>query len=255
MTFPQRVFARLIWIVLGGLPFAPAFAGDAATNGEEGLAFGVEADVASRYVWRGLAYSHGAVLQPSANISAYDFTLVSWFNYDLGRKFNEVRFNEADLTLEWSKTWGRLTIEPSVQSFLYPSPVASPNTAEGVLRVGWELGPVTLFTRHSFDLAAYPGSYFGEIGLEWEWELQPRLSLETTIWLAGANDRFTEAYVNVPAGGFYGGGLEVSLRWQLANRFYLRPHAGVTVLGSERLRRQVEEPDLVWVGLAAGFEF
>lgn len=253
-----RAFWSIAMLAAGltGLPGAPAVpSASVETTNSSAWSVNIEADLASRYVWRGLALSKGLVVQPAVSLSACGFTLCWWNNYDLGEKTTPRRWNETDMTLTYEREVGPLKVELGVQSYLYPSPTPCPNTAETLIQVGYAVGPLTFLTRHSSDLAAYAGSYFGEAGLEWEHDLHQRLLLEACALVGWASSRFNEAYVGSSGGAVHQAAVEIALVWKLTQHLALRPHVGLSGLLAGRGRRAVDEPDLVWGGLAASFAF
>lgn len=58
--------------------------------------FAVNADMVSRYVWRGQLYSAAPNIQPYASLTKGQFTLGTWGSYALGDKYSEV-----DLYILW----------------------------------------------------------------------------------------------------------------------------------------------------------
>jgi hypothetical protein len=256
MFCPQALrqgISGLGFITLAGLPVWAG--GNVDSTNARPWTVGVDVDTVSRYVWRGLAFSEGWAAQPSMSVAAYDFKLGWWNNYDLGEKTTPQRWNETDLTLTYARELGHWNVEAGVQSFLYPAPGASPDTAEAVTRLEYAVGPVALWTRHSFDLASYPGSYFGEAGLGWEPALHPALALEVGVLLGWGSSRFNEAYVGRAHGALNQAEVDLALRWQFAPRWCARPHVSFSRLLDGSLRRQVDEPDLIWGGLAVSFEY
>ena len=92
-----------------------------ATGVAEPLTVGLEADFASRYVWRGIALSDGPVLQPSAWVSFAGLTLTPWANIAFSDGSAPAGLNELDLTLDYSRDVFDLTVNPSFSVYLYPN--------------------------------------------------------------------------------------------------------------------------------------
>ena len=56
------------------------------------LSFEAHLDFLSRYVWRGMAYSAGAVWQPSGILSYRDFSLNAWGNFVLNDEYLQGKY-------------------------------------------------------------------------------------------------------------------------------------------------------------------
>lgn len=63
----------------------------------------------SAYVWRGWVLHEGACLQPELWVSIGDFTVTSWINLRHDG-MGDNRLNERDLTVDYSRDVGRLTL-------------------------------------------------------------------------------------------------------------------------------------------------
>ena len=76
---------------------------------KEHLGFGVYTDIFSRYVWRGLLSSEGAVWQPSISFEAYGVGINVWANFPLIGGPNQGQFNEVDFTLYYHRNFKKLS--------------------------------------------------------------------------------------------------------------------------------------------------
>ena len=221
---------------------------------ESPLTFTAEADFNSRYIWRGLAFSSGAVVQPSLAIGYQDFTLTAWGNYDLDGTAKTPRWNETDLNFGWSHEWEHWTFGATVQSYMYPHALHQPSTVEVALQGGYKLGEFEFSLRQTMDVAAYPGSYYGELVPTWRHEISKHLELSASVNFAWSTSEFTQAYAGVAAGGSQLLGGEAALKWTFAPRLSLRPHIGFSHLLNDAVRNSVQEPDFVWGGVAITLE-
>jgi hypothetical protein len=218
------------------------------------LSFGAELDGNSRYVWRGLAFSEGPVLQPSAWVSLAGFTLTPWANFAFREDDAPAGFNELDFTLDYSRDVSDLTVNPSFSIYLYPNQSDAPPTGELALALSYPVGPVSIFTDHSIDLIAAPGAYFGDAGLSFETELVPSLTLEASAYAGWGSARFNDVNVDVNRAALNVGGADFALTWSPGGRFYLRPHVAFSSLLDAGLREATERPFNVTAGLAVGRE-
>ena len=219
------------------------------------LTVGLEADFVSRYVWRGLALSDGPVLQPSAWASFAGFTLTPWANVAFSGGSAPAGLNELDLTLDYSRDVFDLTVNPSFSVYTYPNQTDAAPTGELALALSYPVGPVSVFSDHSLDLIATPGAYYGDAGLSFEGELAENLSVEASAYAGWASARFNDANFEVNRAALNVGGIDLALCWSPAGLFYLRPHAGLSVILDRELRDAVTSPLLIAGGLTIGREF
>jgi hypothetical protein len=219
------------------------------------FAFGMEADLNSRFIWRGIALSRGMVLQPAAYLTVHNFTFDVWNNFELKPETGERHYNETDLTISYSREWRKFNFEPALQTYLYPRNFNAPNTAEASLKIAYPLRSIDVFTRHVFDLAAFRGAYFGEAGIDWQKEFGRRLELSVSGSAGWGGGRFNDAYFGVPGGALNVVSLDMALSWQAAKNLRIRPHANLSALVSSHLRNAVSEPDLKSFGITMCLDF
>jgi len=150
-------------------------------SGDDGTAFSGGGDVVwySRYVSRGVALSEGPVLQPSAWIALDDVTVSVFGNYVLTEGGQESRFNEADVSLTWSREWNRFIIEPAFTLYTYPHSQEHSQYEPG-LTLAREWGPWRLSTFHSLTFATgEKSSYYGEAAVGYQYDFSETLSFMT----------------------------------------------------------------------------
>jgi hypothetical protein len=75
------------------------------TDSVSGLSFSFNADLASRYIWRGLPLDLSANIQPYTSLSYNDFSFGAWGSYSLANPFSEM-----DLYLSYSAGLFTLTL-------------------------------------------------------------------------------------------------------------------------------------------------
>jgi len=235
----------------------PAEASAAATddpNEKTLLSWTAELAANSRYVWRGLAFSEGAVLQPSAGISYGGLTLSLWSSIDPDRRRARPGLNEADVFLTYSWERKGLTIEPGLSVYTYPRQgPASPATTEATLYVSVPLaGPLSAYLDQALDISAYAGGYFAEAGLSLETRIREGLSLEAAASQAFGSETFNRAYWEIPRGMLDVFSLRLALNWSLGRNLFLRPHLEDAVLTSSRLRRAAGRSGFFNLGLTLG---
>jgi len=95
----------LFLIFLLGLSLADVVVfAQSETEESDSLEFSVNADLVSRYVWRGQSYSQSPCIQPDLSLSWKNFELGAWGSYDFSG------FSELETDLYLSKTIGPVTL-------------------------------------------------------------------------------------------------------------------------------------------------
>lgn len=218
------------------------------------LSWGLETDYNPRYVWRGLAFSEGAVAQTSLWATTRGTTFSIWANSNLetvdGRQTNEV-----DYALSWEGSWHGVSLEPMLQVYTYPHQVGSPSTAEADLKFSWPLGPLTAFTTHTMDVHEYRGAYFGDAGVSFQKQLGKNVELESSVSLGWGSAKFNEAYIGPARSALNVSAFDLGVTWHTRGGYYIRPHLGITRILNNELRGAVAEHSLTNLGLAVGTEF
>jgi hypothetical protein len=239
----------------------------AAVAQESGWTKGLEIDANSKYIWRSLAWSEGAVLQPSAWVGTGGFTFSVWSNFVLNSgEANAGQFNEVDFRLSYDLEAGDFTITPAFNVYVYPNqdPDFSPTTGELEIAVAYAIGSFSLETAHFFDVMDNQGGYIGEVGLAYEADAADGLTLAAAVRFAFANAKFNQYYVMEGlSGSLMGVVLEAGLTYTLSNGLYIRPHLEYNNILDKSLREAVKasewlslnKPSLFNFGFAVGFEF
>lgn len=217
--------------------------------------FGASLDYCSRYVWRGIAFSGGSVLQPSASLQYGGFSASVWGNFVLGREASRHQFNEVDYTLSYEKSWGALTLSPAVQVYTFPNQPGVPDTGELAVTLSYALGDFTLFTSQYVDFLEYDGAYFGLAGASYGHAVSPSVALSASLSCGWASDRFNEAYFGVHDSAFDVVSADLSLEWKPRGGFALRPHVGWSRIVSGEMAEQVQDRDQWVAGLFLSLDF
>lgn len=249
--FLSTIFVFFLLLLPG---FAEENAADSSKN-ESAITVGAEVDFNSRYVWRGIPWSEGAVMQPSVWVSASDFTFTVWSNFVLDDEPNQGQWNEVDFTLAYSREWNKITLEPSFNYYCYPNQEDSPATGEFAVKLAYALDPVEIFTNQSVDVVKYDGAYFGDIGIGYTHEFNPQLSFEGNISLGWGSSKFNETYIGIAKSALNVAQCEVSLTYQPEHFLYFRPHLAVSTILDDELRDQLDDDTIIYGGIAIGKEF
>jgi hypothetical protein len=219
------------------------------------IEFGAELDSNTLYIWRGFALSRDAVLQPSAFVSIHNVTLSSWANFEINPALGKRHLNETDLAISYCKDWRNISIEPSVQAYLFPRDVESPNTTEIILKIRYPIKSLGVFTRHAYDVDSYRGAYFAEAGLDWQKEFGRDLKLSTSASAGWGGVQFNAGYFGWAKRALNVVSLDTILSWQVSKKFLIRQHINLSSLVDPHLRKLVEKPDLRNVGFDIVFNY
>jgi len=224
---------------------------------EDSFSYGAETDFNSGYIWHGLLVNDAPSVQPSAWVSMSGFTFAVWTSIPLTKTSDREQLNANFLSLTYGRNWKKLTIEPSIETYLNRRSAASddPNTIEVSLKLSLPAGPFQVFTTHSFDALAYRGAYFGEAGVSYERHLNKKTELAFSFYSGWASREFNDVYIGVRKPAFNLIGADASLSYYLTPYLYFRPHFEFNRIADRRLRQYLDTPTVINSGLALGFEF
>ena len=211
-----------------------------AVEEEKDWEIGAEIDFNSQYIWRGMEYSKGAIMNPQAWITWKEWTFYVWSNMVLNDEPTQGDFNEFDYYLTYSKELGKFTLEPSVVYYMYLDQEDSPDTAEASIYLSYDFSPFEIFTRHTVDFVAYDWAYFIENGVTYTQELNDKLSFESTVSVGNGNNRFNKAYVGVNENAWNYIEFDFSFTYNITDNVYVRPHAEYVVILDHDLRNELD---------------
>lgn len=222
---------------------------------ERAVSFGAEADLNSSYIWRGIRFNEGLLVQPSAWISAYGFTCTAWANVVADEKDPAVEtgLNEMDFILEYAIMAGNVELAPSFTYYHYPEDETF-NTGELALRAVLPVGPASLATDQIVDVMEYEGAYFGDVGIEYEREINSMLSFSSYLYVRWASATFNESYVGLSKGALNVTDLGVALPCYITENLYLTPHVELNYILDEELADYLDDNPYNF-GLKIGCEF
>jgi hypothetical protein len=228
----------MLWI-------AVALAQEATVGG------GGEVDVNLNYVWRGLVFSDGPVIQPYASIWFLDGEFSLWASQAL-LPSDETAIFELDPAFVWTFYAGPLELTPGLTGYLYPTSFGD-SSLEGALTVAYPVGIFSIYTAHNFDLLAAPGAWYGTLGASLEAELPASLWVGSKLEFALASSTYNDFYLGVKKTGLETVGLGAEVGWA-PNAFYARIHGETAYWFDSELAEASGQALPVNVGLAVGFE-
>jgi len=203
-------------IAMGGLIPVKGMAADAT----------IGADFNSAYVWRGLTFNDGFVIQPSMDVThPAGFGFNVWGNWDESTYNGEVagnEFSEVDLTVSYAlPIKGPVDISIGVSEYLFPKegkfdpppgsdidPVEDGDTREWFLSLSGEpVDGLTLNIDGYYD-SKVVNDYYANAGASYSFEVGDfgeygSLSLEISAGIGFASKDFAEAYASGTKTGFF----------------------------------------------------
>jgi hypothetical protein len=218
---------------------------------EPPFTWGAELDSSSRYIWHGVPYSEGAVVWPSAWLSAGGFTVGLWANVD---RHYRPKFNEYDVSIGYERAIGKLTLSGTFSRYTYREISGDPgSTSEAIVRAAYSIGPGEIFTTNSLDVEKYVGAYYADIGYAVERELTPKSLLKMDASVAFWRT-FARKY-NLPSDGPLGPAiLNVALVQKLTAAVGVRPHVTFSRLLDRVARRGLGTPGVTYgAALVVGY--
>jgi hypothetical protein len=177
-------------------------------------------DVNSAYVWRGLTFNDGFVLQPSMDVSANGFAFNVWGNFDLDDydgALDDGEFSEVDLTASYAFKLG--PVDASVGAIEYTFPNGAESTSEIFAGLGYDLG-------HGFGLSTKVYYDFDQVddfyvtaGLGYTYSINDKTTLGLSGLISYAGEDFTEFYAGGTDSGFFNFMLTASVKYMVTDAF------------------------------------
>jgi hypothetical protein len=215
---------------------------------------GAEADLNSRFVWRGVAYSAGPVLQPSTWVSVYGFTANVLATLLVNDEPPRRRLVSVVPSLGYAYAWLRLTVEPGMTVYFSHDDVTPETTVEASFNGSFRLGAFKLVSTNNVDVRSHRGAYFGTLGAKYETSSE-RWTIEGAVDVGGATAPFNEAYFQVATAAIGLAEASLQARYDISDVFYFALHTEASVLLAPSLRSAVAEPMLMNGGVAVGAEY
>jgi hypothetical protein len=227
----------------------------AGAEDDDGTTLAVEADLNSRFAWRGMSLSSGAALQPSALASYAGFTAIAFSNVLLNAEPEQKRLSAFVSSVSWALDWKALRIEPGVvwYNFFSSLDVGPHSTFELSLDASVRLGAVRLLATNHVDVRARAGAYYGTLGPEFERETG-RWTLKAGADVAYASASFNDEYFGTSSTALNLVEGRLGAQYDLSDHVYFALHAEVSTLVAPSLRASVAEPTLVVGGAALGLQ-
>ncbi len=181
--------------LLSGLPITRGFSEETGTR-DFPVSWGTDTDVAYRYLWRGISYNRGFLIQPSGWVAAGNFSASTWINYTLYDADKAVKQHEVDISAQYELAFEDMFFTPSVNVYCYPNAMHYPTTGELAVSAGTNFLAWEISTNQYVDFLEYLGAYYGEAGLAYTMAIKDDNEFSIGINLGWASRKFNEAYNN-----------------------------------------------------------
>ncbi len=176
--------------------------------------FGASSGLSNKYIWRGIVYNNGLVVQPEVYVGYNDFSFSLWSNttlYDV----DGVTAHEIDYTIDYSHSFTKFDVETYLSYYQYIQQVDAPNTAEWFLKGSLPFGDFSVYSNITVDVLEYAGASFLELGLNYEKELTDKLALSAGCLTAFGSKKFNFNYLDIDKSAFNHVGGSIGLSYTL----------------------------------------
>ena len=177
-------------------------------------------DANSAYVWRGLTFNDGIVLQPSMDVSANGFAFNVWGNFDVDDydgAVNDGEFSEVDLTASYAFKLG--AVDASLGVIEYTFPAGTDSTTELFAGLGYDLGAgFSISTKFYYDVDQVNDFYL-TAGLGYSYSINDKTTLGLSGLISYAGEDFANFYAGGTKDGFFNYMLTASVKYMVTDAF------------------------------------
>ncbi len=227
---------------------------DSSDSVQPKVAYGFESVFCNKYLWRGITYNEGFIMQPNVWLSYNDFTLAVWSNITLHDINDSVKRNEFDFSLSYNYSIMNLEIDNSFLYYIYPGQADSPPTGEFCIGLGYPIGNLKLFTNFTIDVVEYSGAYYVEHGIQFENPLTPGFSISSSLSLGWASKKFNDTYIGVSKNTLSIISGNISLTYYPLDYLFIKPYMQLNKVVDKNLYPFLNKSSY-YFGLAVGTEF
>lgn len=220
-----------------------------------------EFDFFSQYFSKGLPSSNGPVWQPSLNLEAYNIGLSIWSNFVLNDEANQGEFNEVDIIPFYNLKIGNFNFIPGVNFMLFMNkdPASLNYSAHNVIRPQWNMSyQVKYFTFYGDGFYyVYPANRFGsyhDFGTTFHYTFSKLFEIDTSVQIAIGGQRWNAPRIADSGTKVNNFEYALSLTFNISDSFALIPVMHIVTTLPESLRKNLEEPDVIWGGLTLTYD-
>ena len=169
----SRMAQTMMAGLMGAALLVGAACGFAAAEEEAGVGVDLSLDVASSYMFRGVTFSDGLVVQPGLEVSGLPITIGVWGNLDCDDyddMLDSGQFSEIDLYASYAIPVEVIDLSIGYTEYVYPSGGGA-GDRELNLSIGYEnVIALALSLNYGVD-GGIEQSFYGEAGIGYETEL------------------------------------------------------------------------------------
>jgi len=182
-------------------------------------------DANSAYVWRGLTFNDGFVLQPSMDVSANGFAFNVWGNYDIDdydSSIDDNEFSEVDLTGSYAFKLGVVDTSVGIIHYIFPTTDvteegADSSTTELFVGLGYDLGAgFAISTKVYYDFDQVE-DYYLTAGLAYSYSINDKTTLGLSGLASYAGEDFAGSYAGGTDSGFFNYLLTASMKYMITD--------------------------------------
>lgn len=220
------------------------------------VSYGFENDFVTQYIWRGISYNAGFILQPSVWVEYEGFTFYTWGSLTLNDKNNNPKNHEVDCAVQYSYQYEKLLIEPSIAYYIYPGQEEAPPTAEANLKLAYTFLETEVYSNFCLDVLEYDGSLSGDFGVNRNLFENDVVNFSIDMSTGWANEKFNETYIGESDKSdlFHFVRFAFEMEYYVSENIYLKPHAEYYYIFSPLLK-SISGNNLSNFGLLFGVEF
>ncbi|MEA3333962.1 MAG: TorF family putative porin, partial [Pseudomonadota bacterium] len=244
---------------------APVFAEDLKVSVD------AEALVISKYVWRGIEVNKDPVLQPSLTVAYGGFSFNLWGNMDLtdfGKdecvytsdcESRAGQFTEVDLTLDYSRSFDKLTLGAGIISYQFPNWDDSEDTHELYFALAYDcLLQPALTIYYDFDEV---NGFYTNFSISHSFTVNDKIGIEMSSSVGYGDLDYNKAYFGIDDDALVDVNAGIAVPFQVTEKITITPMLTLTSIIDSDLRDSVENNSCcddetnIYGGIAIGFSF
>lgn len=151
------------------------------------------------YMWRGLVFNEGLMLQPSASVSYGKFELNTWSNVVAVETKGNAFVPELDFAAGYTYEAKNFGVKPQANFYFYPANWEHISTLELGVEAYYEIDNLGFYVNPNVDVADNYGGVYVDYGIYKSGDVNERLSYDARMLLGWGNKRFSEHYNPAPS--------------------------------------------------------
>jgi len=225
-----------------------------SATGSRQITWAAETDFNSAYIWRGINYNEGLVIQPNVSATWNSFTATVWGNISAWDRKGVSLKHEVDVNLNYSWAIGNLQIDNALMFYFYPNVEHWPPTGEALIALGYQLGDLRPFTNAYIDFLTYAGSLYFEHGINYETAINDKLTASGSLLFGWGNGKFYDTYMGPVRTSANLVTFHADLTYAPFGSFYVVPHIDLSRTLSKEVTALIGTYPL-FAGILIGMEF